>query len=131
MLYSRGDIIDVPLDVLVNVVSARVSIAYVSVAKWLSLLIAADCCLSSGCVFEEVVLGLKKRLRLRSTNVQLHPLLVDRLRDPLRFDTGILQPAMNSINALFGWRKEVVYLLRSVVFSVRLGVWIRPGKKWC
>lgn len=92
-----------------------------------SSLVASDGGLSSCRVLEEMILGLEKRLRLGRAKVQLHPLLVDGLRNSLGFDSSFVQPSTNGIDAVLGRRKEVVYLLWSVVFPVRCRVWIRSG----
>jgi hypothetical protein len=70
----------------------------------------------------EVVLCLQKLLCLRSAEVELDPLLVDGLRDPLCFDASLVQPGLDSIDALLGRCEDLMNVFSRVVLSIRLGV---------
>jgi hypothetical protein len=72
----------------------------------------------------EVVLCLQKLLCLRSAEIQLDPLLVDGLRDPLCFNTSLGQPGLDSIDALLGGCEDLMNIFSRVVLSIRLGVWV-------
>ena len=58
----------------------------------------------------EVILRLQKLLCLRSAEIELDPLLVDGLRDPLCLNSGLGQPSLDSVDALLGWCKDIMNL---------------------
>jgi hypothetical protein len=72
----------------------------------------------------EVVLCLQKLLCLRSAEIELDPLLVDGLRDPLCFDSSFGQPVLDNIDALLGRCEDLMNVFSRVVLSIRLGVWV-------
>ena len=90
----------------------------------IDLLITSDRGLASSRMVVEMVLGLQKLLCLRSTEIELDPLFVDGLRDPLRFDASLGQPHLDSIDAFLGWCEDIMDLFSRVVLSVRLGIWV-------
>jgi hypothetical protein len=84
----------------------------------LDLLITSDSGLSSSRMVIEVVLGLQQLLRLRSAEVQLDPLFVNGLRDPLCLDSGLGQPRLDSIDAFLRWCEQVMDVFCRVELSV-------------
>ena len=84
----------------------------------LDLLITSNGGLPSSRMVVEVVLGLQQLLRLRSAEVELDPLLVDRLRDPLCLDSSLSQPRLDSIDAFLRWCEQVMDVFRRVELSV-------------
>ena len=84
----------------------------------LDLLITSDSGLPSSRMVIEVVLGLQQLLRLRSAEVQLDPLFVNGLRDPLCLDSSLSQPRLDSIDAFLRWCEQVMDVFRRVELSV-------------
>lgn len=90
------------------------------------LLVASNAVLPARLVLEEVVLRLQKVFDLGSLCVELQPLLVDGLGDPVDANAGRLQPVSDTLNCMFGGCKKICDLLRSVVFAVRRGRRVGP-----
>jgi hypothetical protein len=72
----------------------------------------------------EIILGAEEFLYLRRIGVELQPLFVDGLGDPIGRDARRLQPGADIVHALLRWREQLMDLFRREVLTVpsRLGV---------
>ena len=71
-----------------------------------------------------MILRLDQVFDFRGWSVELQPLLVDRLGDAIRLDSGGLQPLPDSIHAVFVRRKNLMNLLHSVVLAISRRSWV-------
>lgn len=67
----------------------------------------------------------QKLFKLLSARIELHPLLIEALRNPLRVNTRLMQPLSNAICGMLARCKDIVDLLGSVVMAVLRRVGIR------
>ena len=94
----------------------------------LFLLITANMRLSGRCVFVNIVLCLQQFFGFGRGSIKLHPLLVCRLRNAVRFDASGFEPPSNCINSLLSWSEDLNDFLGRVVFPELGGVMARAVK---
>lgn len=108
---ARGDVVDVLGQVL-----------------WDVVFVASNMLVAGGEVLVLVVLGLEELLGLVGGEIELDPLLVDRLRDSLGGDASLLQPVVDLVDSMLWWSKELNDFLRRVPLAVLGGVWVGAAK---
>ena len=118
---TRGDVIDVLAQVLGNVVSSEV-VSHNNLAESIPmhLLVTSNVNVTRVDMLPLVVLSLEEASKLLSSEVKLHPLLVERLSELL--DASRSEPFRNSIDGVLGWSKDLRDLLTGVVLAEVGGV---------
>jgi len=92
-----------------------------------TLPIAGNVGLSSDGVFIDMVFGLEQLLDFTRLGIELKPLLVDRLRDPMASNASLLQPLSNSAGGLLMRSEDVRDLLGRVVLPILRRVVLRAA----
>jgi hypothetical protein len=87
-------------------------------ASGVVILLTSDRCLSSLRIFIRMVFSFEQRFQLEGGSIELHPLLVDRLRDLLSRNACRHQPFADRINCSLRRSKYFSYFLCRVISTI-------------
>lgn len=119
-LDARSDVVNVLGQMLRNVVPAIISECLFKRTLQFDLLITGDVNMTCLGVLPLVVLGAKKASELLSSQIKLHPLLIDTLAE--FFNTSRTQPLGDSLNSSLTRCEKLVDLVDAEMLTIPRGV---------